>query len=170
MASIDDQVRVWKERLQGLRLQAAKYGDSVDPRIPMEIEDLQKSLSKADEIRQQLGLLDTYRRNVTQLLRQRAMQSDSHVSVSVLNQIASARQNIAQIKEGLWKYYKYRADDEAVDTEQPVREPASMPMLTPEDDFRDMLRQGLRTLEEMVLRGQQADALNQIRMLKRLVQ
>lgn len=169
MPGIDDQAREWRRRLDVLRHRAAVYGINTAPEVLTEIEDLEKQLDHVVDIRNLLTRLGTYRRTAGVLLSQRASFGNTGVPTQIIHQLEDTWWNIAQLKQQLLQHYKISVDPSPVDEEQsfPVQQEVAVD-IPPPDDTMQLIREGLVLLEGMVQKGQRIQALQQIRLLKRL--
>lgn len=167
MASFDDQIREWTRRLNQLKLQVARGGPMSDPHIFIEIEDLERQLSKADEIKHQFTLLETYRQNAAHLLRQRALLG-VRADVGIVNGLSDARKNIASIKRALWKHYSVRVEAAPEDEDAVVEDVRPAPLPSSPDATVEMW-EGLRDLEALIRADRKDAALLLVRRLQRLM-
>lgn len=171
MASIDDQAAVWRRNLHELRMKAAGFGGSMYTPVSLsnQIDEMEKKLNHVEDIKHQLSLLEINRRNARMYLQQINSVGAQHASPMHLNGLKGSREAIKSIKKTLQQYYAYHVDPAPEDEEAPTETAyAPMPSIE-EDNLMAMIRQGLRTLEQMVQHDQKSDALNQIRLLQRLV-
>ena len=166
MATFEDQVRAWKTRLNELKLKQAWYGISGDPSISIEIEDIERKLSKANDAQHTLGLINQYRRNVQILMQQAAMHGAAYVPQVTVNSLRDARAKIAELKAGLFRTYNITVDDLPEDFEAKSTSPVHM---SESPDIWGALDEGLEELANLLQEERYLQAKRYIRTLKALV-
>lgn len=158
MTTTIEQLPALKKRRNGLALQGAQYGISADPRITIELQDLETIISQMD-------LIDIHRGNLNQLLRQRE-HFGAHVPPHIVNQITHEREEIQRLRLICAKYrqpveaHPVDADDVGIEAAPVV--PAAFP-----PDPITRVREALRDIEALLRHGETAAALRAIQALRR---
>ena len=153
-----EQLPALKRRKNELALQKAKYGISADPRIVIELQDLETVIGQMERI-------DIHRGNLTHLLRQRG-HFGADVPPHIINQITSERKQTAALRAACAKYdhpvASHPVDTDQVEVEQVSLAPAPFPI-----DPIARVREALRDIEALIRHGQTDAALGALQDLRR---
>lgn len=168
MANIDEMASQWRRRLNVLKLNEARHGINTAPEVSIEIEDIERKLKQVDDIKQQLKLLDTHRKNAIHYVNQIASMTGQHATASQANGLREARTNIQRVKTALWQYYSYSVDPAPEDEEPPQVTQSAIPARPVEYDTLALIRENLDVLQEYVESNTKQGALRHIRMMKQL--
>ena len=171
MTTFAEHKQAWKRRLFQLQSKSGTYGLNTPPEITIEIEDLTKKLRQADDIEHGLDLIETHRKSLRTLLKQRALHSPMSVPQGIEHGIRLARESIAHHKSSLLNMYGIGVEDQAEDVEQPEAPgtPFNPGTFQSPGDPLAVVRERLHTIQTLLNMNMVPAAQEQLAELRRLI-